>query len=86
MVLPRQAYGLPRVQNSDDGHAILYRDPLEKGTDDAFRVPVTPGSIVVTPSTSERLYGHCFENAFAMLVAIPGFVVPYEMIREPNHR
>jgi len=80
VVLSRHTYGLPPVGNSEEGHAVLYRDPLEKGTQDAFRVPVRPGSIVVTPSTPDRLYGHCFENAFAMLVAIPGFVVPYEMI------
>ncbi len=82
IVLSRADYGLPEIGDGNGGHAIIYRDPSEKGIQDAFTIPVTPGSIVVTPSTSERLFGHCFENAFAMLVAIPGFVVPYERIRE----
>ena len=59
---------------------MIYRDPLNKKASDAFIVPVRPGSLVVTPSTGERLYGHAFENAFAMLVAVPGFVAPYVMI------
>ena len=80
IVLSRSTYGLPEVGSETLGRALIYRDPAEKGTSDAFTVPVRPGSIVVTPSTPERLYGHCFENAFAMLVAIPGFVVPYELI------
>ena len=25
---------------------------------------------------------HCFENAFAMLVAIPGFVAPFTLVKE----
>ncbi|HAA76248.1 TPA: hypothetical protein DCE37_14125 [Candidatus Latescibacteria bacterium] len=82
VVLPRSVYGRPPVGDGGAGHAVIYRDPLNKGTGDSFTVPLTPGSIVVTPSTTERLYGHCFENAFAMLVAIPGFVVPYELIPE----
>lgn len=81
VVLARSVYGLPQVGSTDEGHAVIFRDPLEKGTEDAFKIPLQPGSIVVTPSTPERLYGHSFENAFAMLVAIPGFVVPYELIR-----
>ena len=80
IVLSRSSYGLPEVASETAGRALIYRDPAEKGTSDSFAVPVRPGSIVVTPSTPERLYGHCFENAFAMLVAIPGFVVPYELI------
>lgn len=82
LVLPRATYGLPLPNNTEDGHAIIYRDPLNKGTSDAFTIPVSPGSIVVTPSTESGIYGHSFSNAFAMLVAVPGFVAPYVMIPE----
>jgi len=82
LVLPRSAYGLPLPNGTEEGHAVLYRDPLTKGTTDAFEIPVSPGSIVVTPSTSNCVYGHSFSNAFAMLVAVPGFVAPYVMINE----
>jgi hypothetical protein len=78
IVLDRSTYGLPEV--GSNGRAVIFRDPVQKGTEDSFSIPIRPGSIVVTPSTPDRLYGHCFENAFAMLVAIPGFVAPYEMI------
>jgi len=83
LVLPRATYGIPLPNGTEEGHAIIYRDPLTKGTTDAFKVPVRPGSIVVTPSTAHGLYGHSFANAFAMLVAVPGFVAPYVMIQEP---
>jgi len=83
LVLPRATYGLPRPNGTEDGHAVIYRNPLTKGTTDAFKVPVRPGSIVVTPSTANGIYGHAFANAFAMLVAVPGFVAPYVMIQEP---
>lgn len=82
LILPRAAYGLPEVNRSIDGHAEFYRDPLKKGTADSFTVPLKPGSIVVTPSTKKRIYGHCFQNAFAMLVAVPGFVAPYVLMEE----
>ncbi|MDA0712129.1 MAG: hypothetical protein O3B73_18170 [bacterium] len=80
LVLPRSIYGLPLPNGTEEGRAVIYRDPLNKKASDAFIVPVRPGSLVVTPSTGERLYGHAFENAFAMLVAVPGFVAPYVMI------
>jgi len=80
LVLPRAAYGLPLVNGTEDGQAWIYRRPTEDPTD-RFKVPVRPGSIVVTPSTAERAYGHCFENAFAMLVAVPGFVAPYVLVK-----
>ncbi len=83
LVLPRATYGLPLPNGTEDGYAIIYRNPLTKGTTDAFEVPLRPGSIVVTPSTANSLYGHSFANAFAMLVAVPGFVAPYVMIQEP---
>jgi hypothetical protein len=75
LVLPRDIYGLPPVEGTDEGHAIIY---LRPGDDPAarVRVPLRPGSLIVTPATTRWLLGHCFENAFAMLVAIPGFVAP----------
>ncbi|MEZ4637919.1 MAG: hypothetical protein R2856_23665 [Caldilineaceae bacterium] len=81
IVLPRSVYGLPEVDRADEGHLVIYRRPAEDPTD-TVRIPVRPGSIVVTPATTEVVMGHAFENCFAMLVAIPGFVAPYNMIEE----
>ena len=80
LVLPRAIYGLPEVDQTDEGHVLIYRRPAQDPTDTVI-IPVRPGSIVVTPATPENTMGHCFENCFAMLVAIPGFVAPYHMIR-----
>ena len=79
IVLPRAVYGLPEVDQTDAGHVVIYRRPAEDPTD-AVVIPVRPGSIVVTPATPAGTMGHFFENFFAMLVAIPGFVAPYQMI------
>lgn len=83
IVLPRSVYGLPPVNgdshNSEEGHVIIYTCPLEDPTAQV-RVPVRPGSVIVTPAGSRQVMGHAFENAFAMLVAIPGFVAPYHML------
>lgn len=79
IVLPRSVYGLPEVDTPDAGHIVIYRRPQEEATD-TVTVPVRPGSIVVTPAAEDVVYGHCFENAFAMLIAIPGFVAPYHML------
>ena len=79
LVLPRAIYGLPEVDQADEGHVLIYRRPAVEPTD-TVAIPVRPGSIVVTPATPENTMGHCFENCFAMLVAIPGFVAPYNMI------
>lgn len=81
IVLPRAIYGLPEVDKADEGHLLIYRCPAEDPTDTVV-IPVRPGSIVVTPATPENTMGHCFENCFAMLVAIPGFVAPYNLIVE----
>ena len=81
VILPRSVYNLPEVDNAVEGHAVIYRNPTE-GPSDNFTVPVRPGSIVVTPATRETIWGHCFENDFAMLVAIPGFVAPGGMIED----
>jgi len=81
IVLPRSCYGLPEVDQRDSGHLLIYRQPATDPTD-TLTIPVRPGSIVVTPATSKQTMGHCFENCFAMLIAIPGFVAPYHMIAE----
>lgn len=81
ILLRRSVYGLPEVGGSEEGHAVIYRRPAEDPSD-RFVAPVRPGSIVVSPATEEGAVGHCFENAFAMLVAIPGFVAPATFIKE----
>jgi len=81
IVLPRSVYDLPAVESMDQGQIRLYRRPAEDPSDQLL-VPVRPGSIVVTPATEAYAVGHCFENAFAMLVAIPGFMVPYNLIAD----
>lgn len=79
LVLPRAAYGLPEVAGEPHGKAVLYpcpnRDPAQ-----TVEVALRPGSIVVTPATQTGVAGHYFANAFAMLVAIPGFVSPAQPI------
>jgi hypothetical protein len=82
IVLRRSTYGLPEVNGSEAGHAIIYRRPAEDPKD-TVRVPLRPGSIVVTPAATGWQMGHQFENAFAMLVAIPGFVSPTTYIEPP---
>jgi hypothetical protein len=81
VVLPRASYGLPEVATPDEGHVLIYRQPAVDPTD-TVTIPIRPGSLVVTPATPEYTMGHCFENCFAMLIAIPGFVAPYHMIEE----
>ncbi len=81
LVLPRETYDLPPFEgeeqsSTEEGWIKIYNQPIDD-PGDTDTISVTPGSIVVTPATSEHVYGHCFENAFAMLVAIPGFVAPY---------
>ncbi len=79
LVLPRAAYGLPEM--ASPGRVVIYRRPADDPTDRVV-VPVRPGSLIVTPATEAGAIGHRFENAFAMLVAIPGFVAPYRLIPE----
>ena len=76
LVLPRDLYGLPDHSSGQEEHVVLYQNP-RTGVSDPIQVPVQPGSIVVTPGTADWTMGHSFANAFAMLVAIPGFVSPY---------
>ncbi len=76
LVLPRSLYGLPSHGAGLPEQVEMYpciADPLGEPA----VVPVRPGSIVVTPGARGRTMGHCFVNAFAMLVAIPGFVSPH---------
>lgn len=81
IVLARAVYDLPEVDQPDQGHVLIYRQPAIDPTD-IVTIPVHPGSIIVTPATPEQTMGHCFENCFAMLIAIPGFVAPYHMLAE----
>jgi hypothetical protein len=83
LVLPRAAYGLPLVDGSEEGEVFLYPQPANDPSS-CFRVPVRPGSILVTPATAAGGVGHCFRSAFAMLVAIPGFVAPYQRMEAPT--
>lgn len=81
IVLPRTAYGLPEIAGKEQGHLLIYPDPVHAPKRCVW-VPARPGTFVVTPATAQVSMGHCFENVFAMLVAIPGFVAPYHMIEE----
>lgn len=74
IVLDRSTYDLPPVEASDQ-HVRIFRRPHEDASD-WVDLPVDPGSIVVTPATETEVYGHCFRNAFAALVAVPGFTAP----------
>ena len=86
LVLPRAIYELPPIADRDDqemGRVVIYRQPTVNPADTEI-VRVRPGSIVVTPATTDGVVGHRFDNAFAMLVAIPGFVSPHVPINDPN--
>lgn len=76
LILPRSAYGLPAHARGEAEHVVMYRRPLADPQDQVI-VPVQPGSIVVTPGAADWTMGHAFANAFALLVAVPGFVSPY---------
>jgi len=79
ILLPRSRYGLPAVDKTDEGHVVIYTRPLNDPSAQVT-IPVRPGSVIVTPASDGRVLGHAFENAFAMLIAIPGFVAPYRML------
>jgi hypothetical protein len=87
LVLSRATYGLPQFagQSQEEaaqeiGRIRIYRQPTVDPAD-TETILVRPGSVVVTPATTAAIAGHCFENAFAMLVAIPGFVSPHISIQ-----
>lgn len=84
IVLDRSTYGRPPVEGSDE-HVRIFRRPREDASD-WFDLRVDPGSIVVTPATEDRVYGHCFRNAFAVLVAVPGFTAPLTEIGRDAER
>lgn len=85
ILLPRSVYGLPAVDRPDEGHVVIYTHPLEDPSAQVV-IPVRPGSFVVTPASNSAVMGHAFENAFVMLIAIPGFVAPYCMLEQDvNH-
>lgn len=86
LVLPRAIYDLPPIADRDNqemGRVVIYRQPTVNPADTEI-VPVRPGSVVVTPATTDGVVGHRFDNAFAMLVAIPGFVSPHASINDSN--
>ena len=76
LVLPRTLYGLP-PHGADLPEQVEMYPRVSEPDAEPVAVPVRPGSIVVTPGGRDRTMGHCFVNAFAMLVAIPGFVSPH---------
>jgi hypothetical protein len=76
LVLPRTRYALPPVAEPESGRVVFYPHAATNPAE-TIVVPVRPGSVIVTPATSAGIAGHCFENAFAMLLAIPGFVSPH---------
>jgi len=84
IVLDRSAYNLPPVAGTDE-HIRIFRHPKES-PGDWFDLSVEPGSIVVTPATRDRVYGHCFRNTFAALVAVPSFTAPLIEIGKDNKR
>jgi hypothetical protein len=84
LVVDRAAYDLPPVEGSDE-HVRIFRQP-ETDPTDWFDLSVEPGSIVVTPATEGRIYGHCFRNAFAALVAVPSFTAPLTEIGKDRAR
>lgn len=84
IVLDRSTYDLPPVEASDP-HVRIFRRPHEDASD-WFDLPVEPGSIVVTPATDDRVYGHAFRNAFAILVAVPSFTAPLTEIGADRDR
>lgn len=79
IILPRGRYGLPEVAQVDEGHVVIYRQPAADPTD-TVTIAVQPGTLIVTPARPDGTMGHCFENCFAMLIAIPGFVAPYHLL------
>lgn len=85
LVLPRRVYGLPEVAGETEGRVVLYTDP-EHDPSATVEVALRPGSIVVTPAAGTGVAGHYFANAFAMLVAIPGFVAPARPIQDIAER
>ncbi len=76
LILPRSVYGLPDHDRGAEEHVMLYGRP-QADPQARVTVPVRPGSIVVTPGAADWTMGHSFANAFALLVAVPGFVSPY---------
>jgi hypothetical protein len=79
IVLPRSVYGLPEPEDKSGDRIRLYLRPAADPAE-FVEVPVWPGSVVVTPATPDGVAGHCFVNAFAMLIAVPGFVSPYRYL------
>ena len=79
LILLRFVYSLPSVAASKGGRVDLFPGPVER-PDEKMGVALKLGSIVVTAATAVGSVGHCFVDAFAMLVAISGFLDPAELI------
>jgi hypothetical protein len=79
IVLPRTRYGLPEIEGESQGRIVVYPRPDQEPAE-VQEMVVRPGHVVVTPATADGAAGHCFANAFATLIAIPGFVSPYRYI------
>lgn len=79
IVLPRSRYDLPPVAESPEEYVTVFPDAVGAPGRNVS-VPVPPGTVLVTPATGDGIAGHRFENAFAMLIAIPGFVSPHAAI------
>jgi len=84
IILDRSTYDRPPVEASNP-HVRIFRRPHEDASD-WVDIPVEPGSIVVTPATETDVYGHCFRNAFAALIAVPGFTAPLTELGADRHR
>lgn len=87
LILSRAWYGLPALngqpkgdEKEEIGRVRIYHQPATDPTD-TETILIRPGSVIVTPATTDSITGHCFEDAFAMLVAIPGFVSPHISIK-----
>ena len=76
LILSRTLYRLPPHGAGIPEQVEMYASVTDPDPEAAV-VPVEPGSILVTPGGRDGTMGHCFVNAFAMLVAIPGFVSPH---------
>jgi hypothetical protein len=84
IILDRSRYDRPPVGESDP-HVRLFPRPREDDSE-FVDVPVEPGSIIVTPATETEVYGHCFRNAFAALVAVPSFTAPLIELGQDSER
>lgn len=84
IILDRSTYNRPPVETSEQ-HVRIFRQPHNDAAD-WIDLSVEPGTIVVTPATETALFGHCFHNAFAALVAVPSFTAPLIEVGDDSTR